>query len=297
VAARPQRVIRLTAACLAAVLLASCDGTAQVPLTSAPERIVSLVPAATEMLFAIGAGHSVVGVSSFDNYPPEVQSLPRVGALLDPDTEQILALRPGLVVVYASQTEAVSRFERAGIRTFSVRHGGIATVLETMRKLGEVTGRSADAESAARDLRVRIDAVRTRVKGLRRPRVLLLLGREPTTLRNMYVSGGIGFTHEMLDAAGGANVFADVARESVQPTHEVLIARSPDVIVEVRATGPLAQEGQEESRRAWSILSSIPAVQLGRIHALVGEPLVVPGPRLAEGVETLARALHPEAFR
>lgn len=292
-------MIQLAAARLLAVpiLIALHACAPQPPASPGPQRIVSLVPAITEMLFAIGAGPSVVGVSSYDSFPPEVQTLPRLGALLDPDTERILALRPSLVIVYGSQSEAISRFERAGIRTFQVRHGGLTTVFDTMRNLGETTGRVAEAERAARSLRDGIDAVRARVKGLRRPRTLLVLGRQPTTLRNMYVSGGVGFTHDMLEAAGGTNVFGDVARESVQPTHEVLLSRAPDVIIEVRATGPLALEARDESVRAWSSLPAIPAVRTGRIHVLVGESLVVPGPRLADGAESLARTLHPEVFR
>ena len=260
-------------------------------------RIVSLVPAATEMLFAIGAGPRVVGVSSFDAYPPEVQKLPRVGALLDPDTERILALRPDLVVVYGSQEEAQSRFERAGIRTFPYRHGGIEAVFDAIRDLGRTTGLPAEADRLTSDLRARIEAVRARVRGRPRPRTLLVFERQPGTLRNMYASGGIGFTHDMLEAAGGANVFADVKKEAVQPSHETLLTRAPDVVLEVRATGLLSDRDMNRDKAAWSALPSLPAVRRGRVHFLIGEHLVVPGPRLAQGIESLARVLHPEAFR
>jgi iron complex transport system substrate-binding protein len=294
-AARASRLI----VCTVALLLAAAPVSRGQPSKAGsqpPTRIVSLVPAVTEMLFAIGAGRSIVGVSCYDTFPPEVQKLPRVGALLDPDTERILALRPDLVVVYASQTDSIARFGSAGIRTFTDRHGGVAAVLETIRKLGDATGHSAEAERLARDIASRIDAVRARVKGRTRPRTLLVLGRQPSTLRNMYVSGGAGFMHEMLDAAGGANVFADTASESVQPSHEVLLMRAPDVILEIRAAGLMDPAAREE-RQSWASLGSIPAVRSGRIQVLVGDYLVLPGPRIAQAVETFARALHPEAFR
>ena len=262
-----------------------------------PTRIVSLVPALTEMLFAIGAGSQVIGVSSFDAFPPEVQKLPRVGALLDPDTERILALRPQLIIVYASQTDTTTRFERAGIRTLAFRHAGIAGVLDAIRNLGEVTGHSNEAARLATDIQRRIDAVRMRVKGRARPRTLLVLGRDPATLRSMYVSGGVGFMHEMLDAAGGTNVFGDSATESVQPSHEVLLARAPEAILEIHAAGLTGTRAADEGRRAWSTLPSIPAVRNGRIHVLTGDYLVVPGPRLAMAVESFARTLHPDVFR
>jgi iron complex transport system substrate-binding protein len=101
----------------------------------------------------------------------------------------------------------------------------------------------------------------------------------------------------MLGIAGGANVFADVARESVQPSVETMLARAPEVILEVRATGLLASADVDQAKRAWGTLASVPAVQRGRIHILVGEHLVVPGPRVVHGTEAFARALHPDAFK
>ena len=263
----------------------------------APERIVSLVPALTEILFAIGAGSQVVGVSSFDTFPPEVQALPRVGALLDPDTERVLSLRPDLIITYASQDDAERRFSRAGIRTYSYRHEGVAGVFDTIRTLGAVTGHEAGAVRLARDLQATLDEVRARVKGRPRPRTLLVLERQPGTLRGIYASGGAGFLHEILDAAGGTNVFADVAGESVQPSHETLIREAPEVVIELRATGGTGPAELRDVQAAWSALASIPAVRNGRLHLLTGQYLVIAGPRLGAATEAIARALHPQAFR
>jgi cobalamin transport system substrate-binding protein len=262
----------------------------------APRRIVSLVPAITEMLFAIGAGPQVVAVSSYDEFPAEVKALPKVGALLDPDTERILALRPDLVVVYGSQSDLEKQLERARLRTFSYRHGGIATTLGTIRDIGIATGHRKESNDLVSSLQARLDAVRDRVKGRPRPRVVLVFERQPGTLREVYASGGVGFLHEMLDAAGGTNVFADLARESVQPSIETLLARAPDVILEVRAPGLIEKSAADETD-AWSALSSVPAVKNRRVHLLRGDYLVVPGPRLAMATEAFARALHPDLFK
>jgi iron complex transport system substrate-binding protein len=225
-----------------------------------------------------------------------VKALPKVGALLDPDTERILALRPDLVVVYGSQSDLQTQLERAHLRTFSYRHGGIATTLGTIRDIGVATGHRKESSDLVSSLQARLDAVRDRVKGRTRPRVVLVFERQAGTLREVYASGGVGFLHEMLDVAGGTNVFADVARESVQPSIETLLARAPDVILEVRASGLIEKTGADDAD-AWSALSSVPAVKNRRVHLLRGDYLVVPGPRLAMATEAFARALHPETFK
>ena len=302
-AARPKRLIAL-AAIAAALFAAGLVGSAMMADSmqptagsATPRRIVSLVPALTEMLFAIGAGPQVVAVSSFDQFPPAVTKLPRVGALLDPDTERILALRPDLVVVYGSQSDLQAQFARARVRTFVYQHGGISTIFDSIRELGAATGNGRGAATLVRDLESRLESVRARVKGRARPRVLLVFERQPRTLREIYVSGGRGFLHEMLDIAGGQNVFADSSRESVQPSTETILSRAPEVILEVRAEGLIADREVADERQVWNALSAVPAVRSRRIHFLSGDYLVVPGPRFAQATETLARVLHPEAFR
>jgi iron complex transport system substrate-binding protein len=260
-------------------------------------RIVSLVPSLTEMLFAIGAGPKVVGVSSFDEFPPEVTKLPRVGALIDPDTERILSLRPDLVLVYGSQAEHEKQFQRAGIRTFSYRHGGIPVILDSIRDLGAVTGRQAAATKVVSDLRARLDRVRSRVAGRPRPTVALIFERQPQTLREIYASGGTGFLHEILETAGGRNAFAEAKMESVQPSTETLLAAAPDVVIEIQARGMLEPAHEAAGRKVWATLSSLPAVRNNRVYILSGQYLVVPGPRLADAAERLARTLHPAAFK
>lgn len=265
--------------------------------TSSATRIVSLVPALTEMLFAIGAGPQVVAVSSYDEFPPQVKSLPRVGALLDPDMERILALRPDLVVSYGSQTDVQAQLGRAKIRVFSYRHAGLNGVFATLKELGAAVGRTAESERLSQEIRTGLDGIQARVRGRARPRTLLVFERDPASLRGVYVSGGVGFLHEMLGIAGGVNVFADIARESVQPSVETMLARAPEVILEVRATGLLAAADVTQAKRVWGALASVPAVQQGRILILTGDHLVVPGPRVVQGTEAFARALHPDTFK
>ena len=255
-----------------------------------PGRIISLVPAVTEMLFAIGAGPRVAGVSSFDHFPPEVERLPRVGALLDPDVERILSLRPDLVVVYRSQTDVLAQLGRAGIPTFVYSHAGLADVTATLRQLGERIGAGPEAQRLATDIERRIEAVRSASAGVSRPRTLVVFGRDPFALRGIFASGGIGFVHDMVTAAGGDNVFADAKREAVQATTELIISRGPEVILELRAE-PMEREAKEKEVRTWNPLASVPAVRSGKVRILDDPRTVVPGPRVAEGIEVIAAAL------
>lgn len=253
-------------------------------------RVVSLVPAATEMLFAIGAGPQIVGVSSFDERPTEVLALPKVGALLDPDLERILALKPDLVVTYGSQEALDGQLAQAGIETVTFRHGGIGDTLTMLEDLAARTGRAEAGRMVANGMRARFDAVRMQAEGQPRLRTLLVFGREPGTLRQVWASGGRGFLHDLLDVAGADNVFAGSDSENVQATTEVLLASAPDVIVELRRGS--SGDDDDEALRAWQALGSIPAVRDGRVLRLDGDDFVIPGPRLVDAAETLARALH-----
>jgi iron complex transport system substrate-binding protein len=226
-----------------------------------------------------------------------VQSRPRVGALLDPDTERILALKPDLVMIYGSQIEIEGQFARAGIRVYKYRHEGIANVLQTMRDLGDISGHTQEAERATAQLRARLDSVRARVRGRPRPRTMLVIGRDALALRGVFVSGGIGFLHELLDAAGGEDAFADVKRAGVQPSNETMLVRAPQVIIELHAGDPPSPDVVRKERAVWSLLPSVPAVRNGRIYLLYGSYLVTPGPRLVQAAEAFAHVLHPDAFQ
>ena len=278
---------------LAAFVTAGMAGT---QTTTRPARIISLIPAVTEMLFAVGAGPQVVAVSSFDRYPPEVSKLQRVGALLDPDVERILSLRPDLVVVYASQSDLRTQLDRAKVPTYVYSHAGLADITTTLQQIGERVGHGQEASDLTRQIQARITAVRKRVAGHDRPRTLTVFDRESLTLRGIYASGGIGFIHDMVDAAGGDNVFSDVKQQAVQATTELILARRPDVILELRGN-PMPRDIRAKEIAVWRSLASLPAVRSSRVYLIDQQMTVVPGPRVGEGVELIAKTLHPDLFK
>lgn len=265
--------------------------------TAPPRRIVSLVPSVTEMLFAIGAGDAVVGVSSFDNFPPAVAFRANVGGLVDPDFEKILSLRPDLVVVYGTQNPITERLTRANIPIFTYHHSGLADITRIMRELGARTGRSDAANALAADIERQLAAIRARTAGRARPKTMMVFERESDSLRGMFGSGGVGFLHDMLETAGGTNVFADVPRENIQITTEQAIAKSPDVILEFRSGPGWTPARALRERDAWRAIGSVPAVRNSRVHILIDEKLSIPGPRVAEAALAIAKVLHPGMFR
>ena len=295
-----RRRIQVAAVCAAlAWLPGGCNRPAASPVAARPReaaparRIVSIVPAVTEMLFAIGAGPKVAAVSSFDNWPPEVRSLPRVGALLDPDIERILRLRPDLVVVYGTQIELRAKLDRAGIATFPYMMGGLDNLMGTIRLLGPRVGMTSEASRVADALQARFDAIRARVAGRPRRRTLLVFGHEPGTLRAIDASGGVGFLNDIVTLAGGDNVFGSEKHESLRVGTESILAAAPEVIIDLHYGHTLSPEQIDRERAAWKTLPAVPAVRTGRVAILVGDRFVVPGPRLADAAEAIADVIHP----
>jgi iron complex transport system substrate-binding protein len=275
------------------VLLIATPAWAQ---TARPERIVSLVPAVTEMIYAMGDGARVAAVSTYDHFPADVARLPRVGGLLDPSVERILAIKPDLVIVYATQTELIERLDRAGIPYFNYQHKALADIMTTIRALGARIGSAARADAVAAGMDRSLAEIRAKTTGLPHPTTLLVFERDPASLRNVYASGGYGFLHDMLEIAGGRNVFAEARQQAVQASTEMLITSKPDVIVELLYGDNLKNADSAKELRAWEALPSLPAVRRHRIWALTGDEFVVPGPRVVEATRKLAHTLHPDVF-
>lgn len=290
-AAASPRLIRLAAAAVAATLVVS------VRAQTGPRRIVSLVPATTEMLFAMGAGDRVAGVSDYDRFPPEVDKITRVGGLLDPNLERILALRPDLVIAYETQADLKRQLDRAGVPVYGYVHRGLPDITETMRALGRRIGAQPTADAEAARIERQLRATGARVAGRQRPKTLLVFGRDPGALRHIDASGGYGFLHDLLELAGGADALAEMKRQSVQMSVEMVLARAPEVILELHYGASLPGSRADAERRVWNALPAVPAVRNDRVYLLTGDEFVVPGPRVVIAADRFARTLHPDAFR
>lgn len=267
------------------------------PQVANPQRIVSLIPAVTEMLFAIGAGDQVVAVSNFDHFPPAVETKPRVGALVDPDVERIISLRPDLVVVYATQTDLIQRLERLRIPIFSYQNTDLPDLMKAIASVGQRVGRVKEATAEIDRITRGIDEIKALVAGAPRPRTALLFGRDIGSLRGIFASGGIGFMHDVLVAAGAEDVFVDVKRQSLQVSTEALLARAPDVIIEAYPSKDWTPARIASETLVWRGLPTLPAVRANRVYIIADDSLVVPGPRIVTAVRLMAHALHPDRVK
>ena len=288
----PSRV-RLAASAVLVILTVAATGIVT-GAADEPRRIISLVPATTEMLFVMGAGDRLAGVSNYDRFPPDVARLPKVGGLLDPDVERLLSLKPDLVILYDTQTDLKRQLERVQIPMFSYVHRGLPDITDTMRRLGERIGMKAAADAAAARIELQLAAIRTRVAGRPKPKTLLIFGRDAGTLRHIDASGGYGFLHDLLELAGGSDALGDLKKQSVDVGTEMILTRAPEVILELHYGDSLKPERFEAERRVWNALPSVPAVRNNRVFLLGGDEFVIPGPRIVIAAERFARVLHPD---
>lgn len=263
----------------------------EVSLPAAPARIVSLVPSVTEVIYALGGEGRLVGVTDYCDFPPAARAKPSVGGMVNPSLEVLVALRPDLVVATdeGNTEETFRQLRRLGIAVYLVNAHRVAETFELIARVGELIGRQAAVPALAARLRQRIDAVRAAVRPFRPPRVLYVLWPEP-----LIVPGRQSIITELIALAGGQSITAGDAGAYPRFSLEVAVARAPEVII-------LADHSADGARRPapekWQRLTSMPAIGAGRLHSVDLSVLHRYGPRLADGLEALARIIHPEAFR
>jgi len=252
----------------------------------AATRVVSLSPSTTEAMFAIGAGAELVGRSRYCDYPPEVLALPQVGGYSDPNLEAILGLRPDLVI--GAHGPAGPKLEESlqahGPLTFFPETESFAQIDAMLRALGERTGHAEDAQRVVAGLDAREAAITRAVSTLPKARVLLVFGVSP-----IVVAGPGGFPDELIQRAGGANVVTDGGAYPALGVERV-IALDPDVILDTTAGHVGTSIGPDSP--GWK---EVGAVKRGRVIPLADEAVLRPGPRIGDGLATIARALHPDA--
>jgi iron complex transport system substrate-binding protein len=285
--------------CLVSALVAvcACGRTDPGPdRATAPRRIVSLAPSLTETLFAIGAGDRVVGVTRYCAHPPAVRELPTVGGHLDPNIEVIVGLEPDLVVVIPASRETGQRLERLGISVLEVPQDSVAAILHSVSVLAELCEAGDRGVAIRGEIERRLARVRSMVRGVPRPRTIVVVGHQAGAgeFGAVWAAGRDTFYDQVVRIAGGDNAVDVGMVRFPELSREGLAVLDPEVVVEVMAAAESRQVDLEQLRRGWQRLNELRAVRSGRVHVLVGDQMVVPGPRLPLMVEAMAQALHPD---
>jgi iron complex transport system substrate-binding protein len=261
----------------------------RVRLPSHPQRIITLAPNLTEIVYAIGAGNRLVGNTTFCDYPPEAKQVAKVGDTLQPNIERIIALRPEVIFVStASQLETFTKqLSERGIAVFVTDPHDLEAVFRSIKTLGDLLDQQAEAEKLIFNLRARAAAVEDAVKA--RPTVTVFYQVSPSPL---WTAGRRSWITDLIRRAGGKSVTAEVEGEWMRYSDEAAMASRPEAII--MAT---SDSMNGEKMEVAAALQKSPAVLDKRVYGINGDFLSRPGPRLVDGLEQMARVLHPEVFQ
>jgi iron complex transport system substrate-binding protein len=259
-----------------------------------PQRVVSLNPGLTEITFALGHGDALVAVDSFSDYPEEAKAVqPRLTTYPNPSIETLVALKPELVLSLAESDDTLAQIRQQGIPVLKFLPKDFDATVEMVRTMSRLYGSPDAGEAVATDMLTRRDAVVAAVADAPRPRVLEELdASEPD---KPFVAGPNGFYGQLIDLAGGTNIFADLPGDVGQVGAESIVQRDPEIIILTDADLPFNPQTPEmvAARPGWNTTT---AVRSHAIYAVQAALYGTPGPRLAQGLEDLARLLHPDRF-
>jgi iron complex transport system substrate-binding protein len=260
----------------------------QVNIPHCPERIVSLAPNITETLFSLGLDKKIVGVTMFSDYPEAAVSKPKVGSFINVSLEKIVSLSPDLIISTANgnKKETVKQMEIIGLPVYVINPESFDEIFETVLNIGRITGRGKEAKTLVDKLQKRVNSVVSLTKDLKKPRVFFQIGINP-----IVTVGKSTLHNKLIELTGGVNVFSNVTIKYPRCSMEDVIAGKPDIIIvsSMKRGGDFLR-----IRNEWKKWKNIPAVKDDRIHIVESDLIDHSSPRIVDGLEEIARIIHPE---
>ncbi len=259
-------------------------------------RIVSLAPSTTEILFALGLGDKTAGVSQFCNWPPQARKLPRMGGLMNPNYEAIVAAKPDLVIVFDDMLESENKLRALGIETLAIKHDTINDILNAISTIGFRCGKAQEAQFIVADILNKIHTIESQNQTQNRPKVLVCIGHDysqdpKAAVQNIYIAGNDGFYSEMIKLAGGQNAYTgSIPNPAVG--FESIISMNPQIIIDILPPAN-ASIDDEIIKKQWQNLSDIDATKNNRIYVFSEDYMSIPGPRFVNIIEKIAEAIKP----
>jgi iron complex transport system substrate-binding protein len=257
-------------------------------------RIVSLAPSITEILFSLGLGDRVVGVTRYCTYPADALTKAKVGGYYDPNYEEILRLRPDLVIVLAEHDAAKRYLRNFHINVMQVNHRSINDIIGSIKLIGNACGTAQAADSIIASIHASMERIRTRTAPLRSPQVLVSVGRSMGAVGDLCIAGVGTYYDEMVRLAGGQNAFTKkgIAFPTLSP--EGVFRIDPEVIIDLVPETNGVAPGDSAIRAAWARFGRVDAVRKGRVYIFRQDFAEIPGPRFILMLEQMARVIHPE---
>jgi iron complex transport system substrate-binding protein len=274
------------------VLLATQEAGNKHPQVAA-NRIVSLAPNLTEILFALGLESKVAAVSSDSDYPPEADAKLKLGNFWQPNLEAVIAARPDLVITlwFEQQSSVSRRLERIGYRSLTLKIESITELYAAIDKIGEATGQKEESARLVGHIQQQFADIQSRLGSTKPYKVLWVVQTEP-----LRVAGRDTFVNELIKLAGGENAIGTTIHKYPPIGAEQLIACAPDVIIQPAMQAGDLERQQRTAEVFWSRWENVPAVKNRRIYVLQADTVSRLGPRLGQGVRMVARCLHPGLF-
>ncbi len=260
------------------------DAGRSVTIAAKPERIVSLAPANTEILYSLGALDRVVGVTTYDDYPPEVSGIEKVGDFVTPNLEAITAAKPDLVLVTTGvQADVIDKLEKTGAVVVAIDPQSLEALYTSIDTVGKATGETAKAAEVVKGMKDELASIQEQIESAP-VRCFVEIAQEP-----LYTAGAGTLINDLIEQAGGENV---VTQEGyVAYSLEQLVTDDPEVYLATK--GSMSDPASLKDRAGYSKLS---AVKNGRVYVLDDNLVSRPGPRVIQGIRQIAEALHPDAF-
>jgi iron complex transport system substrate-binding protein len=278
------RPLTLLAAGLIGLGLLGCGS--EGPERSSEPRVISLTPSISRIVQVLGADDLLIGVDEFSRRLPGLEGVPSVGGLFSPDLERIVDLDPTLILAVRTEQQraTLDRLRSRGVYVQEIEPYALDEVLESFVTVGKLVRREAAAREIAQKVRLELGVIRESVSGRRTVTTALVVQRDP-----LYVAGSGGFVSELIDIAGGENVFADLPSPYPRVSLEVLAARAPEVILDTAAEPERGEAGVREARAFWSRFA-----WAKRVEVIPRGVLTLPSPDLPKAAWMLRTRLHPD---
>lgn len=263
------------------------------PLPSQVDRIVSIAPNLTEILFALDLDKEIIAVSNDSDYPPQTAEKSKTGTFWQPNIEAVIAAKPDMVFTlgFSQQRNLAQRLKRIGYNSLTLNIEEVSELFEAIERIGVATGKQYEANELVGDIREKLDNLSSLVGTKNRVKVLWIVQREP-----LRVAGCDTFVNEMIELAGGTNAIGPTVHKYPPIGAEQVIACDADVIIEPAMQRGDLPEQRQKALQYWSKFKNVPAVRDRRVYVIDGDTVSRLGPRLYTGVETIAKCLRPELF-